>query len=97
MTKPVYFRGSSGRWAPIATAESWNGGRASCNTFAFRFERVSVSYGAGGSWRPFVSGYRFLDAGHKLQSLAEAPAVAGTYAGQTSAESPLPYAFAASS
>jgi hypothetical protein len=73
-TKPVRLRGSSGRWAPIATAESWNGGRAACNSFAFRFERVSVSHGGGGSWRPFVSGHRFLDPGHKLLPLAAAPA-----------------------
>ena len=25
MTEPIRLRGSSGRWAPIATAESWNG------------------------------------------------------------------------
>ena len=97
VTKPIHLRGSSGRWAPIATAESWNGGRSGCNTFAFRFERVSVSFGGGGSWRPFVSGHRFLDNGHKLQSLAEAPAVAGSYASEPSGSSPLPYAFAASS
>ncbi len=97
VTKPMHIRGSSGRWAPIATAESFTGGEAGCNRFAFRFERVSVSYGGGGSWRPFVSGHRFLDNGHKLQSLAEAPAAGGTYASQPSAQSPLPYAFVASS
>ena len=97
VTKPLHIRGSSGGWAPIATAESWDGGEAVCNRFAFRFERVSVSYGGGGSWRPFVSGHRFLDSGHKLQSLAEAPAVGGTYASEPSGQSLLPYAFVASS
>lgn len=95
-TKPIRIRGSSGRWAPIATAESYNGGEAACNRFAFRFERVSVSHGNGGSWRPFVSGHRFLDNGHNLQSLAEAPA-GGTYRSAHSGQSPLPYAFVASS
>ncbi len=85
VTKPIHLRGSSGRWAPIATAESFDGGTSTCNTFAFRFERVSVSYGGGGSWRPFVPGYRFLDSGHKLQSLAD------------SAPTAPPYAFVASS
>jgi len=85
VTKPIHLRGSSGRWAPIATAESFDGGASTCNTFAFRFERVSVSYGGGGSWRPFVPGYRFLDSGHKLQSLAD------------SAPTAPPYAFVASS
>ncbi|MBA3402631.1 MAG: hypothetical protein H0U05_11680, partial [Actinobacteria bacterium] len=65
--------------------------------FAFRFERVSVSFGGGGSWRPFVSGHRFLDNGHKLQSLAEAPAVDGSYSSEPAGKSPLPYAFVASS
>jgi len=97
VTKPIRLRGSSGRWAPIATAESWNGGGSGCNMFAFRFERVSVSFGGGGSWRPFVSGHRFLDDGHKLQSLAEAPALGGSYASEPSRSSPLPYAFVASS
>ena len=98
VTKPVHLPGSSGRWAPIATAESWNGGQAACNSFSFRFERVSVSYGGGGSWRPFVSGHRFLDRGYGLRSLAAAPAATGAYARQLTSESnPLPYAFLASS
>jgi hypothetical protein len=70
VTKPMRMRGSSGRWAPIATAESWNAGTPACNEFGFRFERVSVSYGGGGSWRPFVSGHRFLDGVHTLREIA---------------------------
>jgi hypothetical protein len=70
-TKPLRIEGSSGRWAPIATAESWDGGRGACNRFGFRFERVSVSYGSGGSWRPFEPGYQFLDGGHELRSLEQ--------------------------
>jgi hypothetical protein len=99
VTQPVPLRGSSGRWAPIATAESWNGGEVACNTFAYRFERVSVSAGGGGSWKPFVSGHRFLDGGNKLQALATAPADQGVYARRlsTSSSAPLPYAFLASS
>ena len=98
-TKPVRLRGSSGRWAPIATAESWNGGEAACNRFAYRFERVSVSYGGGGSWKPFVSAHRFLDSGYQLRALATAPAKKGVYARKLSSSrrAPLPYAFVASS
>ena len=96
VTRPVRMRGSSGRWAPIATAESWNAGTPACNAFGFRFERVSVSYGGGGSWRPFVSGHRFLDGTHSLHDLAAAPATSGIYRTLTS-ETVLPYAFAASS
>ncbi|MGH3065407.1 MAG: hypothetical protein ACRDOF_03815 [Gaiellaceae bacterium] len=95
-TEPVRLPGSSGRWAPIATAETWNGGEAACNSFAFRFERVSVSYGGGGSWRPFVAGHRFLDGGYALRNLASAPAESGAYRALAS-EAVLPYAFVASS
>jgi len=66
VTAPTRMNGSSGRWAPMVTAESWNAGTTACNTFAFRFEDVSVSYGAGGSWRTFVPGQRFLDKGTAL-------------------------------
>ena len=99
VTNPVRLRGSSGRWAPIATAESWNGGEVACNSFAYRFERVSVSYGAGGSWKPFVSAHRFLDGGYKLRALATAPAERSVQSRRLSGASraPLPYAFEASS
>ena len=79
VTDPVRMRGSSGRWAPIATAESWNAGTSACNAFGFRFERVSVSYGGGGSWRPFVPGNQFLDGANVLRDLASAPAQSGVY------------------
>lgn len=97
MTDPVRLRGSSGRWAPIATAESWNGGTPACNAFGFRFERVSVSYGGGGSWRPFVPAHRFLDGAHTLRDLAAAPATTGAYARQLASDAVLPYAFVAAS
>jgi hypothetical protein len=99
VTNPIRLRGSSGRWAPIATAESWDGGQGACNSFAYRFERVSVSYGGGGSWKPFVSAYSFLDGGYRLQALATAPAKQGVYTRRlsSSGDAPLPYAFLASS
>jgi hypothetical protein len=96
VTQPVRMRGSSGRWAPIATAESWNAGMAACNAFGFRFERVSVSYGGGGSWRPFVSGHRFRDGTNTLRDLAAAPAKTGVYR-TVASESVMPYAFVAAS
>jgi hypothetical protein len=104
-TGPIHLRGSSDRWQPIATAESWNGGEATCNRFGFRFERVSVSYGGGGSWRPYVPGARFLDSGYRLHALAKAPALRGQYArrltatesSSSSSSRPDPYAFVATS
>ena len=94
-TGPVHLRGSSGRWSPIATAESWNGGQAACNSFAYRFEGVSVSHGPGGAWRPFEPGYRFLDSGYQLRRLAAAPAAARSLAARTRVVQP--YAFLAAS
>jgi len=97
VTEPVRLAGSSGRWAPIATTESWNGGEARCNSFGFRFERVSVAYGGGGAWRPFVSGYRFLDGAYKVRNLASAPATADAYSRTLATNAVLPYAFVAAS
>jgi len=97
VTEPVRLRESSGRWAPIATTESWNGGESACNAFSFRFERVSVSYGGGGSWRPFVTGHRFLDDGYTLRDLASAPAETGAYRRSLASDGVIPYAFVAAS
>jgi hypothetical protein len=69
VTAPIRMRGSSGRWAPIATAESWNAGTPACNAFGFRFDRLSVSYGGGGSWRPFVPAHQFVDGANTVRSL----------------------------
>ena len=96
VTQPVFLRGSSLRWSPIATAESWNGGEGACNQFAFRFERVSVSRSLGGSWDEFKPGYKFLDSGYSVRTLAGARTnekVARTLTGV----GPAPYAFLASS
>jgi hypothetical protein len=97
VTKAVHLRGSSARWAPIATAESWNAGTAVCNSFGFRFERVSVSYGGGGSWRPFVPAHRFRDGVNVVRDLASAPAQSGVYRHASTGEKAVPYAFVATS
>ena len=41
VTKPILLENSTKRWRPIATAESWNGNRAVCNRFGFRFDGVA--------------------------------------------------------
>ena len=65
VSEPVYLPGSSGRWRPIATAETWDGGRRVCNLFSYRFGRVSVA-GRGGAWRAFRSGSRLQDPGYRV-------------------------------
>lgn len=97
VTKPVKLRGSSGRWTPIATAESFSGGEVVCNSFAFRFEHVLVSHGPGGAWQPFESAHRFLDRGYRLRALATAPADENARRPASRGSNPLPYAFVASS
>ncbi|MGH3072985.1 MAG: hypothetical protein ACRDNB_12065 [Gaiellaceae bacterium] len=66
VSEPVELAGSSGRWRPVATAESWAGTGSSCNRFSYRFESVRVAAATGGSWRSFVAGHTFLDAGYRL-------------------------------
>lgn len=70
---PLYLPGSTRRWRPIATAETWDGGRRVCNRFAYRFERVAVVKARGGSWTPFVVGHRFQGPGYRV--LLERPGV----------------------
>jgi hypothetical protein len=63
----IYLSGSSGRWEPIATAETWDGGRRVCNGFAYRFDHVRVAHGRGGSWYRLVTGNRWEDPGYRVQ------------------------------
>jgi len=79
VTERIRMPGSSGRWAPIVTAESWNGGTATCNAFAFRFDHVSISRGGHGAWGPFVSGRRFLDGTYTLRDLSGSTAQAAAF------------------
>lgn len=95
VTAPIHLRGSSERWAPIATAESWNGGGTSCNSFAFRFERVSVSHGRGGSWFAFRPAHEFRDGNYTLRQLAAAPESGRVARRLADDGGPAPYAFVA--
>ena len=89
VTDPIVLPGSHRRWEPLATAESWNGGVATCNGFGFRFERVGVARSLGGSWETFTPGYTFRDRGYAVRQLSPAPPGHRTL----SAGSPQAYAF----
>ena len=78
ISDPVHIPASSGRWRPIATAESWAGTGSACNSFSYRFEGVRVSAAAGGNWRSFVEGHRFLDSGYRLVDRGSSTFVATT-------------------
>ena len=55
-SQPIYMPGSHHRWAPIATAESWDGGTAGqCNGFLYRFRQVSIAQAPGGGWQQLVA------------------------------------------
>ena len=51
---PIELPGSHGRWAPIATAEAWDGGSGTCNQFLYRFHHISLARAPGGGWRPLA-------------------------------------------
>jgi hypothetical protein len=67
-SEPIHMPASHGRWAPIATAESWDGGTSgTCNGFLYRFHGVSVARAPGGSWRPLTSGYTISSSTTRVQ------------------------------
>jgi hypothetical protein len=39
---PAFLPTGGGAWRAVATAESWTAGRAECNRYAYRFERMAV-------------------------------------------------------
>jgi hypothetical protein len=57
-SEPIHLPGSHGRWSPIATAESWDGGTGgSCNGFLYRFNGIDLAHALGGGWKPLNGGY----------------------------------------
>ena len=66
VSPPILLAGSSGRFEPIATAESWDGGTRACNRFSYRFDRLAVASARGGGWRRFVPAHRFHDRGYRI-------------------------------
>jgi len=66
VSKPIHLSGSSGRYQPIATAETWDGGAPVCNRFAYRFAGLAVAAARGGSWHRFVQAHRFEERGYRV-------------------------------
>jgi len=65
---PIRLPGSHGRWTPIATAESWDGGTGgTCNTFLYRFRHVSIAHAPGGGWHQLTDGYPIQSAVTRIQ------------------------------
>lgn len=76
VSSPIHMPGSSGRFHPIATAETWDGGVRGCNRFAYRFGSLRVASSRGGCWKPFVRAQRFLDHGYRVTNVANTSFVA---------------------
>jgi hypothetical protein len=56
-SRPIRLPESHGRWQPIATAESWEGGAgASCENFLYNFRRIRIAHALGGGWHPLSGG-----------------------------------------
>jgi hypothetical protein len=67
-SKPIHLPASHGRWSPIATAESWDGGTGgACNSFLYRFRRVSLAHAAGGGWHPLTDGYQISSSSTRVR------------------------------
>lgn len=68
VSPPIYLPGSHMAWSPIATAESWDGGTGgTCNTFLYRFRRVSIARASGGGWHPMNDAYPIRSAVTRVQ------------------------------
>jgi hypothetical protein len=69
VSAPIRLPESHDRWSPIATAESWDGGTSgTCNTFLYRFRRVSIAGAPGGArWHQLTNGYPIHSAVTRLQ------------------------------
>jgi hypothetical protein len=64
----IHLPQSHNRWSPIATAESWDGGTGgTCNTFLYRFRKVSIAHEAGGGWHPLSDAFPIKSATTKVR------------------------------
>ncbi len=80
VSPPLRLPDSHDRWSPIATAESWDGGTGgTCNTFLYRFRRVSIAHTLGGGWHQLTSGFPIESAATRVQ---HAPGSAGFLAAE---------------
>jgi hypothetical protein len=64
----IHLPGSHNAWTPIATAESWDGGTGgTCNTFLYRFRRVSIAHAMGGGWHLLSGGSQIRSSETRVQ------------------------------
>jgi hypothetical protein len=64
----IHLPDSHNHWSPIATAESWDGGSGGmCNTFLYRFRKVSIAHTAGGGWHALTNAFPIKSATTKVR------------------------------
>lgn len=80
VTPAIALAGSHGALSPMAMGESWDGGRPSCNRYAYRFDHVSVAAAPGGSWLPARNATVLQDSGYKVVKRSLASFDAGAVA-----------------
>jgi hypothetical protein len=67
-SNPIRLPYSHDRWGPIATAEGWNGGTGGgCSPFLYRFNRIQIARGRGGTWHPLSGGFAIRNAGTRIR------------------------------
>ena len=62
----IQLPASHGKWQPVVTSETWNGGTGACNGFSYRFADVGAYHTA--SWRKLDSPAVLSDRGYGLAS-----------------------------
>jgi hypothetical protein len=62
----IALPGSHDAFAPVATAENWDGGVGSCNTYAYSFGDLAVRSASSGTWRPFTLTHVLRDPAYAL-------------------------------
>jgi hypothetical protein len=72
VSAPILLAGSHRVLVPMAMGESWDGGRPACNSYNYRFERVSVADRQGGSWQTARRATVLQDPGFRVIKLAPA-------------------------
>jgi hypothetical protein len=75
VSAPIHLPGSDNTWYPQAVAESWNGMTGACNSYSYRFSKVSLAEIAGNrlTWKPVASGYVFHDPGYRVMPISNSP------------------------
>jgi hypothetical protein len=62
----IVLPGSHGRFAPVATAENWDGDVGSCNGYAFDLSSLAVRTQFGGTWSAFDTSRVLRDPAYQL-------------------------------